>query len=1193
MWKEIINFELAYRKKRPATYIYFGILFLMGFLMVSTSAIEMLGTGGQVKENGTFIIFQVNSFVNIFSIFIASAIMGVAIIRDFEHNTEALFFTTNLSKFDYLFGRFAGSLIVLLCVSLGIPLGIIVGDLMPWRDHSRMLSFSIYPYIHSYLVLVLPNIFVMATIFFSVGALSRKMIVVFMQGVFFLLLYFFTGSLLNQVDKREIGALLDPIGIRAAGLQSRYWSIAQKNHDLISLSSDFLYNRLFWLSFGVLGLLLTYRLFSLQQVLNPIIKKKSKFVKGRPELLNETMPQVLRKFNNYFLQIIELTKVYYQSIIKDLPFIGLTICGIMIFIFSSTTLKGWYGTTVVPSTYKMLESMGILTGVFPLILTIMYIGDLVWKERELRMNLIHDTLPISNITVMVGKLLALTLAFCSVFVISIVISITIQTFKGYYDYQLGVYVKDLFGGTLISLIIFMLLGFFIHSLVNNKFLGHGIMIMIFISDLVLSYWGVEHNLLRFNSASLGNYSEMNGYGHFVPFFVWGNIYWIAFSAILFAAGAVLAVRGSEVILKHRLKVGKSQLNKSILTFFIFTATVFVASGAYIYYNTNHLNHYTNTKTQEKESVAYEKTLKKYENVAQPKITDVKLMIDLMPEGRDFVATGYYWLKNKTNKPINDLHVMAGTYDNMKVDYLRLSVVNQLNTQFIKDYHFYIYLLKKPLQPSDSLKIDFQIKFQTEGFSQGKGGTDVVNNGTFFNNTYFPMIGYAKEGELNDNDKRKEQGLKERPRALDRNNPIGLSRSVYGDDADFINFDITLGTSPDQIAIAPGYLQKEWKANGKRYFHYVMDVPIGNFYSIVSAKYTIQKENYKGVNLEIYHHPTHTYNIERLKKSMKASLDYYQANFGPYQYRQLRIMEVPRYHGFAQSFANTVPFGESMGFAMDIDDKKDIDMPFFVTAHEIAHQWWGHQAREADVKGAGFLSESLAEYSALMTMNKYTPKEQMQKFLEFELDYYLSGRSGERKNEEPLSTCANQQYIHYNKGSLVLYSIQDYIGEEKLNSALKNYLKKWNWKVVSKTGIYPNSNDLIKEIRAVTPDSLQYLVTDFIESIVLYDNRVVKADAKKEKEGYKVNFTVACEKVKADSLGNEKPMKMNEWLWVGIYGKPDKDDKQKLIYYQRHQINQAKQQISIIVKEQPEKVGIDPLHLLIDRHTKDNTLKIDL
>jgi ABC-2 type transport system permease protein len=1193
MFKEILKFELAYRKKRPATYIYFGILFLIGFLIVATDAIQITGSGGQFKENGTQATFQTFSIINIFGIFIASAIMGVSIIRDFEHQTEALFFTTNLTKFDYLFGRFLGSFLVLILVFTAIPLGIMLGDLMPWREASRMLPFRLGTYCYYYLLLVIPNAFIMASIFFTVGALSRKMIIVFMQGVLFILINSITGKLFSQIDKKEIAALADPFGLRAAGIQTQYWSIAQKNNELLSLNGDFLWNRLLWIGVSIFLLFLTYRIFSFQQILNPVIRKRTspKTIITNPN--NALIPKVVRHFNNYFLQIVELTKIYFKNIVKDLPFIGLLLCGILFFIFTTTSIKGWYQTTVIPSTYLMIDNLSILTGLFAMILAIMYTGELIWKERSLRMNLIHDSLPISSFTVMAGKFLGLLLSFCAIFLVGIFISLIIQTFKGFYDYQFSLYFKKLFGADLLSLVIFMLLGFFVHNIVNNKFLGHGIMILILIIDGVLGFWGVEHNLLRINSATTGQYSEMNGFGHFISLFNWTSLYWVAITAVLFGLGTLLSVRGSEELMKFRLKIGKHQLSKSIFTFFIFGTILFVSSGSYIYYNTNVLNKFKTSKDNEKESANYEKTLKKFENTPQPKITDVKLNIDLMPESRDFLAEGYYWLKNKTTKPIIDLQIMAGIYDDLNVEYLKLSTPNTLDSKYVKDYSFYQYKLSKPLNPNDSIKLEFKVKFQTNGFKQGSGGVDVLNNGTFFNNSYFPLIGYSDIFELMDEDKRKKQGLKDRPRALERNNPMGLSQNVFGDDADFINFDITIATAPDQIAIAPGYLQKEWSEKGKKYFHYVMDTPICNFYSIVSARYAVKKENYKGINLEIYHHPSHTKNIDRMVKSMKASLDYYQTNFGPYQYRQLRIMEFPRYKGFAQSFANTIPFGEEMGFVADIDDKKDIDMPFFVTAHEIAHQWWGHQAAEANVQGAGFLSESLAEYSALMTMAKKSPKEQIQKFLRNELEYYLQGRATERKKEMPLATCEKQSYIHYNKGAVVLYSIQDYIGEAKLNTAIRNYLQKWNTKVVAKTGLYANSNDLINEIKAVTPDSLQYIVTDFIENITIYENKAVKAVFKKVNEKYQVTLNIDCQKLRADSLGNEKPMKLNEWIWVGVYGKPGKDEKDKLIYYQRHRINQAKQNITVWIKEAPLKAGVDPLNLLIDRHVKDNIINIEI
>jgi ABC-2 type transport system permease protein len=149
----------------------------------------------------------------------------------------------------------------------------------------------------------------------------------------------------------------------------------------------------------------------------------------------------------------------------------------------------------------------------------------------------------------------------------------------------------------------------------------------------------------------------------------------------------------------------------------------------------------------------------------------------------------------------------------------------------------------------------------------------------------------------------------------------------------------------------------------------------------------------------------------LMKGMKESLSYFSKNFSPYQYRQLRIMEFPRYRSFAQSFPNTVPFSEDMGFIMDIGED-DIDFPFYVTAHEVGHQWWAHQVTEANVKGNAMLSETMAQYSALMVMKKTYPTEMMQKFLKFEMNSYLRGRSREQKKEQPLEFVERQGYIHY-------------------------------------------------------------------------------------------------------------------------------------------------------------------------------------
>jgi len=409
--------------------------------------------------------------------------------------------------------------------------------------------------------------------------------------------------------------------------------------------------------------------------------------------------------------------------------------------------------------------------------------------------------------------------------------------------------------------------------------------------------------------------------------------------------------------------------------------------------------------------------------------------------------------------------------------------------------------------------------------------------------------------------------------------------LFGDDADHIAFKIQLSTDKGQIAIAPGYLVKQWEEGDRVYFNYEMDAPMCNFYSMISANYEVKKEKYNDINLEIYYHPGHEYNLNHMMEGMRDAISYYEKNFSPYQYKQLRIMEFPRYATFAQSFANTIPFSEGIGFISKIDDPdKDIDFTYYVTAHEVAHQWWGHQVMEAGVKGNAMLSESMSQYSALMVIkHKFTP-EIVERYLKYELDRYLSGRASERKKEQPLEFVEGQGYIHYQKASLVFFALQDYISEDSVNAAFRRFNKEWRFKDAP----YPTSADLLEEIRKVTPDSMQYIIHDMFETITLFENKTDSATYHEINENqFEVSLNVSAEKVRADSTGIETEIPINDWIDIGVYGK-NIAGKDSLIYLKKHKITKKENDFKIMVSSKPRKAGIDPLHKLIDRHSDDNT-----
>ena len=108
----------------------------------------------------------------------------------------------------------------------------------------------------------------------------------------------------------------------------------------------------------------------------------------------------------------------------------------------------------------------------------------------------------------------------------------------------------------------------------------------------------------------------------------------------------------------------------------------------------------------------------------------------------------------------------------------------------------------------------------------------------------------------------------------------------------IMFEAVVGTDEGQTAVAPGALRRTWTQDGRRYFHYATDAPILNSYAFFSAAYAVHEGRWNDVEIQIFHHPAHAWNVDRMLRSVQASLDYYTQQFGPYPHGQLRFVEQP-------------------------------------------------------------------------------------------------------------------------------------------------------------------------------------------------------------------------------------------------------------------------------------------------------------
>ena len=1192
MFFDFVWFEIKYRIHQISTYVYFLLWFLMMFFSVSTTDFGPVGNG-KVMLNGPYALGLDYVQLSAFGVFVISAIFGTSILRDFRDDTYQLIFTKPVSKLDYLGGRWAGSLIVSILVFSGLVLGAMAGSFMPWTDQTRIAPINLWYHLQPFFSLTLVQIFYLGSLFFMVAALSRRIVVVYLQAVVLFAIYLIGVVILAATGglERFWPSVLDPLGIIMFQSITRYWTVVERNSLLMPWSGIFLYNRLLWTAVGVVAMAVAWKLFPMSaEALGGRAgsKKAAKVIQAsdadaeQPVRLPERMElkPVTRDFGPRarWIQFLSLTRTRFLNIVLEVPFWAIVLIMIVLSTINSVMAGRTRETAVWPVTYLMTAVLQGVSSLFLFIVATMYGGELIWRERDVRFDQIHDSLPLADWLNWISQFAALMLVELCLLTIVMLCGIGAQTWNGYYHYELGVYGKELFLIAFPSILAFGLNVFFWQTILSKKFVAHGVVIGTVLIIPILYKVGMENRLLMIGEQSPYTYSDMNGFGHFVPALLWSTVYWLALFALLGVISIALARRGTDLVWSQRLKSAAGRW-KSLAVPAAIAVALFTGSGTWFYYNAHVLNKFRTAKDSRRLQADYERAYKKYEHLAQPKITAVNVAVNLYPEHRSFDATGAFTLRNDSGQPISDIHISSSEEDTEELKFDRPTETKVAD----KKLGYWIFHLAQPLAPGDSLHLNFRSAYHATGFRDGNERSQMAFNGTFFDRSYFPGIGYNQQAELSDPARRREEKLPPLEEYPPPGDPVARNINLFTPDANWITFHSIVSTSPDQIAIAPGYLQREWNQNGRRFFEYDMgDTRIADFYSFLSARYSVKRERYKDVNLEIYYQPGHEYNLDRMLQSSKKGLDYYQANFSPFQFRQFRVLEYPRYRGFAQSFPNTVPYSEGIGFIQRVRKPEDIDMIFYVTAHELAHQWWGHQLIGSATQGSNMMSETLAQYSALMVMEKEYGAQNIRKFLKHELDGYLRGRGGELRKEPPLTLVQREPYVWYNKGSLVMYALRDYMGEEKLNGALRKFLLDKRYA----TGPYPDTREFVSYLREAAPPELQSVITDMLERIVLFDNKAVTATWSRTPDNrYKVQLTLDARKVNADGQGNETEMPLDDWIDVGIFA-GDKDHP-KPLYLEKHHFTNKETRLELIVKDQPTHAGIDPYHKLIDRKPDDN------
>jgi ABC-2 type transport system permease protein len=1188
---KIASFEWRYQVRSPVFLISFAVFFLLSFGGVTVDSIQ-IGSRGNVNVNSPFAVLQMQAVMTLFAVFVMVAMTSAAMLRDRDTRFAPIVYTTSVTEGSYLIGRFVGTTLAALCVLAAVPAAVALGSLMPWLDPGKVGPFDAYTYFYALFAFGLPSLLIVSACLFAVTTLTQSMVWTYVAAIGAVLLNLVLSSLLRDPTYDVFSSLVDPFGGSALTVTTRYWTAAERNTLLPPLTGLMLANRLLWTLVALALLAVIYRVFSFRQRAQkaatperggaPDVAASSRFVR---------VPSLRFDHRTRRDQFAHLVRFDAGFVLKSPIFFVLLGIGVLNSIGNLWFAGQVYGSASLPATRLMIQALGTSFALMPTIIAVLYAGELVWREREQRMHEIVDVTSAPDWVYLCSKLIAVSLVLLVSVLVGVATAVGVQAAKGFTDFQFARYALWFVLPMTVNVILLAVLAVFVQTVVPQKYIGWGAMLLVIVVNVALSGAGIEHELLHFAGTTPVPLSDMNGMGRFWVGAAWLQAYWAGFGVILATLSYALWRRGAAVSLRQRIRLLPNRLRGLPLAFFSAGVALWLGTGCYVFYNTNILNRYETTADRDERLARIEKELLAFETVAQPEIVDVALEVEIFPAAARLTASGTYVLENRTTRPIEALHV------NWFKDTLRLDSLEVDGGRVRKDYpelHYRIFALSPAMLPGETRKLRFRSTLEQLGFRSGSPQTEVVPNGSFARNTDFaPGFGITRSVLLKDRATRRKHGLPEDLRMPKFDDEFARGSNMLRHDSGFVTADIAVTTDDDQTAIAPGVVKAESKSNGRKTTRFRSDAPMLNYFSVQSARYSVAKDTWKGVDLAVYFHAGHAVNVRRMLEAMKASLSVFSERFAPYQFHQARIVEFPAFATLAESFANTIPYSESVGFQFTQDGPSGLDMVSYFTAHEMAHQWWGHQLMPADKQGGSMLLESLAQYSALLVMEKMVGRERVRRFTKTELDLYLRGRGGEAVEELPLARVENQPYIHYHKGTLVMYWLREVVGEASVDNVLRKMLARH----ALKGAPYADSSEFLSLLRAEVGPVHDSLITDLFEKITLYDVKATAATARKRPDGrFDLRLEVEARKFYADGAGHETETPLNEAFDIGVFTRSPGDDafdETSVLHAARVTLASGKRTFDTVVDRLPAFAGIDPYNRRIDRNSDDNVVGVTL
>ena len=576
MLARIALFELRYQLRRPIALISFLVFAAIAF---GLAAMFGVNPKDSIPVNSPGWIAVAFALLSILAMFLSLAGPADVALRDAETGMDAILRTQPIRTSVHFGARFAGAYAAICLAFLGTVAGHTLGVLMPWISPEAVGPFRPDAYAITLMVIILPTLFATGAVFFTVATLTRRLMATYLSAILLLILYIAAPFLLMNPAYRTVAALLDPFGFLAFMLDTATWTSVERSTQLLPLDGLLMWNRLFWIGVGGLLLVLSFTLFSARER-RPRAPRLDHPTAQMPLVMNER-PIITGGGAGLWDQFVVRTRHETRSIIRSWTFYALLILGLLLVVgvLVGMTLGG-----VMPDPVAHLV-LRVIAPAFALITTLVpiaYGGELLWRDRKAKIAEIVDATPTPNVVFLISKIVAVALVILALLAVAMTTGIVFQLVRGASEIAIGPYLIKLVLLVGLPALMFGVLAILIQTVVNQKFVG--LLLMLVVLGLVgaAEDLGIKNELIMLfyiPDVPLTNIHMRD----FLIRSLWFAGYWSCVTALIATAAYLIWVRGAASLWT---RIGRAHLaiTPALVVIAGLALAGTAATGGYIYWS---------------------------------------------------------------------------------------------------------------------------------------------------------------------------------------------------------------------------------------------------------------------------------------------------------------------------------------------------------------------------------------------------------------------------------------------------------------------------------------------------------------------------------------------------------------------------------------------------------------------------------